>query len=96
MSQTNISLYVTYTLKPGQGPAFAAALKADGVLERVQAEPGCLRYELFAAVDNPDHVLLAECWDSQENMDAHCAGSNFKDIQAIEGQYVTGVDVKRC
>ena len=93
---SNIHLFVTYTLKPGQGPAFAQALAEDGVLDRVRGEAGCLQYQLFAAADDPDRLLLAEVWDSQEHMDAHCAGEHFKTMQAIEGRYVTGVDVQRC
>ena len=95
MEQERIVLNVTYTAKPGQGPAFAQALAQDGVLGRVRQEAGCLQYELFSAVETPDRLLLVEGWASQGEMDAHCAGENFKTMQAIEGRYVDGVDVKR-
>ncbi|NCE63281.1 antibiotic biosynthesis monooxygenase [Pseudoflavonifractor sp. 524-17] len=95
MSQSVITLNVIYTLKPGMASAFLNALAEDGVLDRIRQEAGCLQYEMFAAADTPDRLLLAEQWDSQANMDAHVAGPHFKTMQSIEGLHVDGVEVRR-
>ena len=95
MAENIITLNVTYTVRSGQGEAFAQALDQEGVLERVRREPGCLQYELFAAVGKADRLMLVERWDGQDNLDAHSAGENFKAMQAVEKTYVTDVDVRR-
>lgn len=95
MPEQTIVLNVTYTLRPGKRQAFLRALEDDGVIGRVRREAGCLQYEFFAAVEEENRLMLVEGWDTQANLDAHCAGENFKTMQAIEGAYVTHVDVKR-
>ena len=54
----HIVLNVTYTLHPGAREAFLAALQQNQLLEQVRGEAGCLQYELFAAVESPDRLVL--------------------------------------
>ncbi|ODU04424.1 MAG: hypothetical protein ABS81_10255 [Pseudonocardia sp. SCN 72-86] len=39
--------------------------------DEVNAEPGCVQYELFTSARNPDNVAVLEWWDSRESFDAH-------------------------
>lgn len=95
MPDPTIVLNVLYTLKPSMQDAFIRTLTEDGVLDRVRQEPGCLQYELFAAAESTDRMVLLEHWDGKSHIDAHIAGSNFKTMQAIEKNYVADVDVRQ-
>lgn len=91
----HIVLNVTYTLRPGAQEAFLAALQQKQLLEQVRGEAGCLQYELFAAVESPDRLVLLEHWDSQAHLDAHMAGAPFQAIHRVEQAHVAQVDVRR-
>ena len=91
----HIVLNVTYTLRPGAQEAFLAALQQNQLLEQVRGEAGCLQYELFAAVESPDRLVLLEHWDSQAHLDAHMADAPFQAIHRVEQAHVAQVDVRR-
>lgn len=91
----HIVLNVTYTLHPGARESFLAALQQNQLLEQVRGEAGCLQYELFAAVESPDRLVLLEHWDSQAHLDAHMAGAPFQAIHQVEQAHVAKVDVRR-
>ena len=37
----------------------------------VQKEPGCLQFEVFQSVLNPDKLALLELWQDQAALDVH-------------------------
>lgn len=48
------------------------------------AEPGCLGYEAYRAVDAPDTVLLLEHYRDDEALDAHRASAHYRSL-VLEG-----------
>lgn len=55
-------LNVTYTMKPGLRAEFLPEVSEHGSRRQVLAEEGCLQYQYFEAVDEPDKLLLVERW----------------------------------
>ena len=55
-------LNVTYTMKPGLRAEFLREVSEHGIQKAVLAEEGCLQYQYFEAVDEPDKLLLVERW----------------------------------
>ena len=53
-------LNVTYTMKPGLRAEFLREVSEHGIQKAVLAEEGCLQYQYFEAVDEPDKLLLVE------------------------------------
>lgn len=51
---------ITFRVKAGSGAAFAAGFAP--IIEKVRREDGCEQYELFAAVDDPDTLVMLERW----------------------------------
>ena len=43
------------------------------------AEPGCLSYEAFRALDDPTYLLLVERYRDQSALDAHVDSSHYQD-----------------
>ena len=64
-----IRLLITSKVKPGQGAAYAKAFAP--IEKETQSEPGCLQYELFQSVQNPDTLVLMERWTDQASLEAH-------------------------
>jgi len=58
----------------------------DSVLDQIaalrtqsQAEPGCLGYEAFQAIDDPTYLLLVERYRDQTALDAHVNSAHYQD-----------------
>jgi quinol monooxygenase YgiN len=64
-----VHVIVTLTAMPGKGAEYAASWK--GRIELVRQEPGCLRYELFQSLDDPDKLILHETWSDGPALDSH-------------------------
>ncbi|MFQ5684998.1 MAG: putative quinol monooxygenase [Candidatus Binatia bacterium] len=64
-----IRLIVTITGAPGKGFELAEAYKTR--CTEVAREPGCLQFEVFQSVVNPDKLALLERWMDQEALAAH-------------------------
>ena len=59
-------------------------------LKEMATETGCLQFELFRSVRNPDSFILLEHWDSQEALEAHWAAIRAADpASAGRGPSVT-------
>lgn len=59
--------------KPGQGEELGRALLA--LVAPTRTEPGCLRYEIHRALDDPATWSVYEDWRSRADFDAHMATS---------------------
>ncbi len=70
-----VRLVVSITAAPGKGAEFAKAFQAR--CEESAKDPGCLQFEVFQCVGNPDKFALLELWESQAALDHH-AGLNTK------------------
>src|SRR6185437_7014204 len=67
--QMAIRLVITFAATRGKGGELAAAMRercAD-----VRKEPGCVQFEAFQSVDDPDRIVLLEHWADQAALDAH-------------------------
>jgi quinol monooxygenase YgiN len=56
------------------------ALAKKLVQETVQNDAGCIRYELFQNVSNPQILTMIEEWEDQDALDRHTAAKHFKEI----------------
>ena len=73
-----IRLMITSKVKPGQATAYAKAFSQ--IEKETNAEPGCLQYELFQSMSNPDRLVLMERWTDQTSLDAHLAIMKKRDM----------------
>ncbi len=65
----SIRLLVTITAAPGKGNKLAKAYK--GRCGGVMQEPGCLQFEVFQSVVDPDRLVLQEHWKDKEALAVH-------------------------
>lgn len=64
-----VRLVVMINAAPGKGAEFARAFKPR--CEESRKDPGCLQFEIFQSVFDPDKFALLELWESQEALDNH-------------------------
>ena len=55
---TPYTIAVTYHAKPGRRENFLRQLSAEGVIDTIRAERGCLRYDYYLSVQDADELLL--------------------------------------
>ena len=73
---------------PGKRDAFLASL--DTYIRTVRAEPGCLFFEMSASRDNPDVVLLMECFTDEAAHKWHSEQPHQEWMRQNLKQYMTG------
>jgi quinol monooxygenase YgiN len=65
----SVRLVVSITAKPGKGAELAKAF--DDRAKITTKEDGCLQFEIFRGLDNPDRMVLLELWRDQAALDVH-------------------------
>jgi quinol monooxygenase YgiN len=68
---------VTIRVAKGRAAAFAAAFAP--LRAAVLTEDGCLQYELFQSLDDPDRLVILEAWADQVRLDRHMAAERDGD-----------------
>ena len=66
-----LGINVIYTMKPGKREEFLAEVKACGAQEAVRGEEGCIQYDFYCSVDDPNKLLLLEKWTDREAQKVH-------------------------
>lgn len=85
---SHLLLLVTYQTKPGVREDFLNEVRASGVLAQIHAEDGCIRYDYYLDVQNPDQILLVEEWETEEKQQKHLQAPHMNQFKEIKGKYV--------
>lgn len=91
----SITVNLYYTGKDGSARRFAEEMVARGIVARVRAEEGNLRYEYFFPMEDPETVLLIDRWRDQEALDFHHKSPMMAEIAALRDQYKLRLRVER-
>ena len=91
----SIIVNVYYSGKNGSAKKFAEEMESSGIAEQIRAEQGNLKYEYFFPMNEPETVLLIDCWQSQAALDAHHASPIMDIISALREKYDLHMKVER-
>ena len=83
----SLTINIYYTGENGSAKAFAEEMVKTGVVDRVRAEKGNLRYNYFFPMDDTETVLLIDRWESQEALDEHHKSQMMKEIADLRNKY---------
>ncbi|HKS88595.1 MAG TPA: antibiotic biosynthesis monooxygenase family protein [Stellaceae bacterium] len=64
-----VRLVVSITAAPGRGAEFARAFAPR--CEQSRKDQGCLQFDIFQSVSDPDKFALLELWESPEALANH-------------------------
>ena len=65
----SVRLVVTIDAAPGKGAEFAKVFQKR--CDECKKEPGCIEFQIFQSVADPDKFTLLELWESQAALDTH-------------------------
>ena len=85
---SHLLLLVTYHTKSGVREEFLKKVLTSGILDQIHAEDGCIRYDYYLDVQNPDQILLVEEWETEEKQQKHLQASHMAQFKAIKENYV--------
>ena len=90
-----IAVNIYYKGQNGSAGDFAREMTASGVVDRIRAEEGNLRYEYFVPIEDPETVLLIDSWQDQSSIDVHHASPMMARIIELREKYGLGMRVER-
>lgn len=70
-----IAIVATVIPKAGEAEVVEQALRT--VERDVQGEPGCQQYQLHQDLENPQHFVLLERWESEAHLQQHSEAAPF-------------------
>lgn len=90
-----IAINIYYTGKNGSARKFAEEMETSGVVEKIRAEVGNLRYEYFFPAHDNETVLLIDIWKDQQSIDKHHDSPMMKKIFELRNKYDLHMKVER-
>ena len=82
-----LTVNVYYTGTGGNARKFAEEMRASGLVDRVRAERGNLRYEYFLPMDDEETVLLIDAWEDEAALGLHHKSPMMAEIAALREKY---------
>ena len=89
------TINIYYTGTDGNARKFAEEMTSSGLVEKIRAEKGNLRYEYFLPLDDPETVLLIDAWENEEALDFHHKSPDMKEIAALRDKYRLKMKVQK-
>ena len=87
---------VRYTFKEEGGREKAVKeMTESGVLAAIRNEDGCLTYDYYFPVEEPNTLALYEEWESAEHQKIHMTQPHMKTALEIMGKYTESVTIKK-
>lgn len=91
----SIVVNIYYTGQNDNARKFAEEMVAQGIVDRIRAEEGNLRYEYFFPMEDFETVLLIDCWTNQEALDAHHKTEMMRRIAELRNKYKLKMRVEK-
>ncbi len=91
----SIVVNIYYTGKDGNARKFAQEMESSGTAVKIREEEGNLRYEYFIPMEDPETVLLIDCWKDQAAIDRHHASPMMEKIIELREKYDLHMKVER-
>ena len=82
-------IYVVFKCLDGKREAFVERVKAEGIVDAVRAEDGCIRYDYYYSEKDPCELLLIEEWESQHHQQVHIDQPHMVRLREFKGDYIT-------
>lgn len=84
-----LKIFIKFKIKEGRVEEYLAAKRE--MVQKSQAEAGCISYTLNAVKDQPDVVALLEIWQDEAALELHKNSEHFKTLLPVGGELVEGV-----
>ena len=82
------TIYVVFKCVPGKREEYIEKLKAEGIVDKVREEDGCIRYDYYFSEKDPDEILLIEAWESKKHQEIHIEQPHMARLRELKPDYV--------
>lgn len=82
------TIYVVFKTIDGKREEFIEKVKAEGIVDAVRAENGCLRYDYYYSEKDKNEILLIEAWESAEHQKVHINQPHMVRLREIKPDYI--------
>ena len=91
----SITINIYYKGENGNAKKFAHEMVSSGIVDRVRAEVGNLKYEYFFPMDDKETVLLIDRWKNEEALDIHHKSEMMRQIADLRNKYQISMKVEK-
>ena len=91
----SITINIYYKGENGNAKKFAEEMVSSGIVDKVRAEVGNLKYEYFFPMDDKETVLLIDRWKNKEALDIHHKSEMMKEIVDLRNKYHLSMKVEK-
>jgi len=91
----SLTINIYYTGKDGSAKKFVNEMISSGLVDKIRAEDGNMRYEYFFPLEDEETVLLIDKWENQEALDIHHKSEMMKKIAELRNKYNLSMKVER-
>ena len=84
-----LKIFIKFKIKEGHVEDYLAAKRE--MVQKSQAEEGCISYTMNAVKDQPNIVALLEIWQNENALELHKNSEHFKTLLPIGSEFVEGV-----
>ena len=84
-----LKIFIKFKIKEGHVEDYLAAKRE--MVQKSQAEEGCISYTMNAVKDQPNIVALLEIWQNEDALELHKNSEHFKTLLPIGSEFVEGV-----
>ena len=90
-----LTINIYYKGTNGSAKKFAEEMITRGIVDKIRAEKGNLRYEYYFPLGDNETLLLIDEWINQEALDFHHQSEMMKEIATLREKYHLKMQVKK-
>lgn len=88
------TIYVVFKSHDGKREAFVEKVKAEGIVDAVRAENGCIKYDYYYSEKDPNELLLVEAWESKQHQQIHIEQPHMARLRELKPEYIVSSELK--
>ena len=88
------TIYVKFGCIEGKRQAFIERVKAEGVLDAIRAENGCIKYDYYLSEKDDNELLLVEQWESHQHQQIHLSQPHMDTLRSFKGDYILSTELR--
>lgn len=82
------TIYVVFKCVSGKRAEYIERLKAEGIVDAIRKEDGCIRYDYYFSENNPDEILLIEAWETKKHQEIHLEQPHMLRLRELKPDFV--------
>ncbi|WP_106460953.1 putative quinol monooxygenase [Anaerococcus sp. Marseille-P3915] len=90
-----MTLTINILYKGKDSKKFAKEMTEKGIVERIRAQKGNIRYEYYQSLERDDEILLLDIWENQEALDIHHQSPMMDEIMKLREKYDVKMEVHK-